>query len=159
GNASASVAAAKVGNSLGASGVGGTVATPVLFKTDGSLDYYFRCLYVCLAWGIDVLNMSLQFTTSEFWFPTTAWDSNFQYAFDAGLNMVAAAGNSGTRLPEDDNPRPAPRTPGTITVGALDDANQAKGYSNYGSSITVWAPTDIPVIPDENSPFGSTFAG
>jgi hypothetical protein len=159
GNKSASVAAAKVGNGVGASGVGGTVATPVLFKTDGSLDYYFRCLHVCLAWGLDVLNMSLDFTTSEFWFPTTAWDSNFQYAFDAGLIMVAAAGNSGTRLPEDDNPRPATRTPGTITVGALDGTNQSQSYSNYGSSINVWAPTDIPVIPDENSPFGSSFGG
>jgi Subtilase family len=159
GNKSASVASAKVGNGVGASGVGGTVATPVLFKTDGSLDYYFRCLHVCLAWGLDVLNMSLDFTTSEFWFPTTAWDTNFQYAFDAGLIMVAAAGNSGTRLPEDDNPRPATRTPGTITVGALDGANQAQSYSNYGSSINVWAPTDIPVIPDDNSQFGSTFGG
>lgn len=160
GNGTASVAAAKVGNNLGASGVGGTVAMPVLFKTDGSLDYYFRCLHVCLAWGIDVLNMSLQFTYSpEWWFPTSAWDSNFQYAFDAGLIMVAAAGNNSTRLPEDDNPRPATRTPGTITVGALDGGDQAQGYSNYGSSINVWAPTDIPVIPDENSQFGSSFGG
>ncbi len=153
------MAAAKVGNGLGASGVGGTVARPVLFKTDGSLDYYFRCLHVCLAWGLDVLNMSLTFTGPEFFFPSTAWDLNFQYAFDAGLIMVAGAGNDHKRLPEDDNPRPATRTPGTITVGALDGADQPKSDSNYGSSINVWAPTDIPVIPDENSPFGSTFAG
>ncbi|MGH8549723.1 MAG: S8 family peptidase [Methylococcales bacterium] len=159
GNGSASVATAKVGNSIGASGVGGTVAKPVLFKTDGSLDYYFRCLYLCVGWGLDVLNMSMEFTTSEFWFPTTAWDNSFQYAFDAGLIMVAAAGNEGIRLPEDDNPRPATRTPGTITVGALDGANQPKSYSNYGSSVNVWAPTDIPVIPDENSQFGSSFGG
>jgi hypothetical protein len=159
GNKSASVAAAKVGNGLGASGVGGTVARPVLFKTDGSLDYYFRCLHVCLAWGLDVLNMSLQFTGPEFFFPSTAWDMSFQYAFDAGLIMVAGAGNNAIRLPEDDNPRPATRTPGTITVGALDGADQAQSYSNYGSSINVWAPTDIPVIPDENSPSGSTFSG
>jgi hypothetical protein len=65
--------AARIGNFQGAAGVGGTVATPVLFKTDGSLDYYFRCLHVCLAWGIDVLNLSLSHVEdAEFWFPTTA---------------------------------------------------------------------------------------
>jgi len=164
GNGSASVATAKVGNGLGAAGVGGTVATPVLFKTDGSLDYYFRCLQVCLAWGLDVLNMSISHSEdAEFWFPTTAWNNNFQYAFDAGLIMVAAAGNDFARIPEDKNVRPATRTPGTITVGALDTPlngiERPKDYSNYGSSINVWAPTDIPVMPDENSQFGSTFGG
>src|SRR5207237_407438 len=73
GNGSATVAAAKVGNGMGAAGVGGTVAQPVLFKTDGSLDYFFRCLQVCLAWGIDVLNMSLTYDVEigagEFFFP------------------------------------------------------------------------------------------
>jgi subtilase family protein len=164
GNASASVATAKVGNGLGAAGVGGTVATPVLFKTDGSLDYYFRCLQLCLAWGLDVLNMSISHSEdAEFWFPTTAWNNNFQYAFDAGLIMVAAAGNDFARIPEDKNVRPATRTPGTITVGALDTplngVELPKDYSNYGSSVNVWAPTDIPVIPDENSQLGSSFGG
>jgi hypothetical protein len=162
GNGSASVAAAKVGNRLGAAGVGGTVARPVLFKTDGSLDYFFRCLQVCLAWGIDVLNMSLthdvESGAGEFFFPTTAWDNSFQYASDSGLIMVASAGNDNTRLPEDSYVRPATRTPGTITVGAL-DGDQAKPYSNYGSSIDIWAPTDIPVIPNENDPFGATHGG
>ena len=159
GNGTASVAAAPVGNSLGAAGVGGTVAIPVLFKTDGSLGYYFRCLQLCLAWGLDVLNMSLNITAPEWLFPTSAWNASFQYAFDSGLIMVAAAGNSGDRLPQDDNPRPATRTPGTITVGALDGNYQPQSYSNYGSSINVWAPTDIPVIPDENSQFGRQFGG
>lgn len=159
GNGSASVATAGVGNGIGASGVGGTVAKPILFKTDGSLDDFFRCLYLCVGWGLDVLNMSISHTEPEIIFPTTAWDNAFQYAFDAGLIMVAAAGNDGKRLPEDDNPRPATRTPGTITVGALDGANQAKSYSNYGSSLNVWAPTDIPVIPDANNPFGTSFSG
>ena len=61
GNASASVATARIGNFQGAAGVGGTVATPLLFKTDGSLDYYFRCLHVCLAWGIDVSSHGKKF--------------------------------------------------------------------------------------------------
>jgi hypothetical protein len=106
GNASASVATARIGNFQGAAGVGGTVAPPVLLKTDGSLEYYFRCLHVCLAWGIDVLNMSLSHVEdAEFWFPTTAWNNNFRYALEAGLVMVAAAGNNYARIPEDQNRR------------------------------------------------------
>jgi hypothetical protein len=163
GNGSASVAAAKVGNALGAAGVGGSVAQPVLFKTDGSLDYFFRCLHYCLAWGVDVLNMSLTHDVEngagEFFFPTTAWDSNFQFASDNGLIMVASAGNDQTRIPEDSYVRPATRTPGTITVGALDGANNAQSYSNYGSSVDIWAPTDIPVIPNDNFPSGTTHGG
>ena len=164
GNASASVATARIGNFQGAAGVGGTVATPVLFKTDGSLDYYFRCLHVCLAWGIDVLNMSLSHVEdAEFWFPTTAWNNNFRYASEAGLIMVAAAGNSYARIPEDQNIRPATRTPGMITVGALDQPKNgveiAKDYSNHGSSVTIWAPTDVWAIPDDNNPTGSSFGG
>ena len=164
GNASASVATARIGNFQGAAGVGGTVATPVLFKTDGSLDYYFRCLHVCLAWGIDVLNMSLSHVEdAEFWFPTTAWNNNFRYASEAGLIMVAAAGNNYARIPEDQNIRPATRTPGMITVGALDQPKNgveiAKDYSNHGSSVTIWAPTDVWAIPDDNNPTGSPFGG
>lgn len=164
GNASASVATARVGNNQGAAGVGGTVATPVLFKTDGSLDYYFRCLHVCLAWGIDVLNMSLAHVEdAEFWFPTTAWNNNFRYASRAGLIMVAGAGNNYARIPEDQNIRPATRTPGMITVGALDQPKDgveiAKDYSNHGSSVTIWAPTDVWAIPDDNNPTGKPFGG
>lgn len=163
GNASASVAAAKVGNALGAAGVGGSVARPVLFKTDGSLDYFFRCLQVCLAWGIDILNVSLTYDVGngagEWFFPTTAWNNSFQFASDSGLIVVASAGNDSNRLPEDSYVRPATRTPGTITVGALDSSDQAMGYSNFGASVDIWAPTDIPVIPNENFLAGTTAGG
>jgi len=159
GNGSASVATAGVGNRTGAAGVGGTVASPVLFKTDGSLDQYLTCLSRCLSLGIDVLNISLGMSATELFFPTSIWDDNFKFATDHGLIVVASAGNGGRRLPDEDNIRPATRTPGTITVGAVNNAGQAQSYSNYGSSVNVWAPTDIPVIPDENNPKGSIFSG
>ena len=55
--------------------------------------------------------------------------------------MVASAGNDGEKLPEDLAILPATRTPGVITVGALNaDGNTARGASNYGSSVDVWAP-------------------
>jgi Subtilase family len=163
GNGSASVAAAKVGNALGACGVGGSVARPVLFKTDGSLAYFFRCLEVCLGWGIDILNVSLAYDVEsgagEWYFPTSVWNRSFQFASDHGLIVVAGAGNDGNRLPEDSYVRPATRTPGTITVGAVDGSDRAQSYSNFGASVDIWAPTDIPVIPNENYPTGTTHGG
>jgi hypothetical protein len=159
GNGVASVATAPVGNALGAAGVGGTVARPVLFKSELSVSQIYRCLQVCLAWGVDVLNMS--FTIENFLvdLSTDAWNNAFQFASDNGLIMVAAAGNDSTRLPEDGDPRPATRTPGTITVGALNGL-QPRSDSNYGSSIDIWAPgTGLPAMPDPNNPNGLPFSG
>src|SRR5262249_2559457 len=57
-------------------------------------------------------------------------------------------------------PRPATRTPGTITVGALDTDDTARGDSNYGSSVDIWAPgTGLPVMPAPDSPQGSLKSG
>jgi subtilisin family serine protease len=58
------------------------------------------------------------------------------------------------------NVRPATRTPGVITVGALDAGDNAAGYSNYGSSVNIWAPgNNIPVVPDRDNPNGSQQSG
>jgi hypothetical protein len=160
GNAVASVACAAVGNGQGTAGVGGTVARPVMFKSELSISQIFRCLQVCLAWGVDVLNMSFAKTSWELVFPTTSWNRSFQFAADNGLILVAAAGNSTLNLPDDDNVRPATRTPGTITVGALNAGDTAASYSNYGSSIDIWAPGDnLATAPDPGNPNGSAQSG
>lgn len=150
GNGVASTAAAAVANNLGAAGSGGTVATPVFFRSDLSVDKTLRGVRICAAWGIDVLNMSFGIKAGwELFFPTTAWNNAFQFAFDNDVVMIAAAGNDGEDLPDDSNIRPATRTPGVLTVGALDTNDNARGDSNYGSSVGIWAPgTDIPVAPD-----------
>ncbi len=160
GNGVASVACASVGNGQGSAGVGGTVARPVMFKSELSVSQIFRCLQVCLAWGVDVLNMSFGKTSWELTFPTTSWNRSFQFAADNGLILVASAGNSTLNLPDDDNVRPATRTPGTITVGALDGNNSAAPYSNFGSSIDIWAPGDnLATAPDPDNPNGSPQSG
>ncbi len=164
GNGVASAAAGTVGNLAGAAGAGGTVAWPVPFKTDGSCSQFLRCLQVCLAWGLDVLNMSLSFSTWELVFPTGSWNDAFQFATDHGLVMIAAAGNDDEELP-DHNIRPATRTPGVITVAALEtDENggytRKASFSNYGSSVSIWAPgTGVPVAPDPNHADIHTIAG
>jgi hypothetical protein len=164
GNGVASAAVAKVGDSQGAAGSGGTVGRPVFFKSDLSTDQIYRCLQYCTAWGLDVLNMSFSMRRVELFFNTSAWDQAFQFATDQGLIAVAAAGNGdsdsvGQELPDYDV-RPATRTPGVITVGALDVSDNATPYSNYGSSVTIWAPGDnIPVGPDDLNRSGSTASG
>ena len=160
GNGVASVAVAPVGNGLGIAGTGGSVARPVFFKTELSVSQILRCLQVCLAWGVDILNMSFSKTAWELVFPTSSWDRSFQFAADNGLILVASAGNDSLNLPGDSNPRPATRTPGTITVGALDSNYNAAGFSNYGASVDVWAPgVDLSVAPDPNNPNGSLASG
>jgi hypothetical protein len=162
GNAVASTAAAAVNNSLGAAGSGGTVATPMFFQTDYSITQTLRCVKICAAWGIDVLNMSFGFWGHpETFFSNGIWDRNFQFAFDNGVVMVAASGNFGIELPEDDmHIRPATRTPGVLTVGSIDPSDNAVSTSDYGSSVWLWAPgTNIPVAPDQNSPAGSLVSG
>jgi hypothetical protein len=159
GNAVASAAVAAVGNQAGAAGAGGTVALPAFFKTDLSLSQIFTCLNTCAAWGLDVLNMSFSIESWELFFPTSSWDKAFQWAADNGVVLVAAAGNDGEELP-DLNVRPATRTPGVITVGALDQNDQAADFSNYGSSVTIWAPgVNVPVAPDQDNPGGSFKSG
>ena len=162
GNAVASTAAAVVNNSLGAAGSGGTIATPMFFQTDYSITQTLRCVKICAAWGIDVLNFSFGFWGHpETFFSNGIWDRNFQFAFDNDVVMVAASGNFGVELPGDDKHiRPATRTPGVLTVGSIDSADNAAPSSDYGSSVWLWAPgTNIPVVPDQNNPTGSLVSG
>jgi subtilisin family serine protease len=147
GNHVASAATAGVGNKIGAAGSGGTVARPIFFRSRMTKDETLRCLKYCTAWGIDILNMSFKFECVEFFFDTSGWNDAFTFAIANGVVPVAAAGNQGRDLP-DYNIRPATRTPGAITVGALDGDNAA-GYSNYGSSISIWSPAILPVTQDD----------
>lgn len=159
GNAVASAAVAALGNNAGAAGSGGTVALPAFFRTQLDHDEIYRCLQTCAAWGIPVLNMSFTIHAWEAVFPTSNWNEAFQFAADNGVIVVAAAGNDGEELP-DYNVRPATRTPGVITVGALAGDYSAAGYSNYGSSVDIWAPGDnIPVAPDPDNLAGGFSSG
>jgi hypothetical protein len=160
GNCVASVATAVVGNSVGAAGSAGNVATPFLLRSDFSVTQILRCVKICAAWGIDVLNMSFGiWGTPEISFPTSLWDKTFQFAFDHDVVMVAAAGNFGQELPDGElHVRPATRTPGVLTVGALDTNDGPRSDSDYGSSVWLWAPgTGIPVAPFPSAPQGATF--
>lgn len=162
GNGVVSLAAATVNNQQGAAGAGGTVAFPVLMKYGGDIFSVMRGVKICGLWGIDVVNMSFGVGPQTIWdsFPDSDWVNAFQYAVDRDVVIVVAAGNSAYRLP-DKWVRPATRTPGVITVGALAADNvTARADSNYGPSVTLWAPgTLLPVMPDGDDPIGRRISG
>ncbi|CAM1500611.1 Fc.00g097730.m01.CDS01 [Cosmosporella sp. VM-42] len=67
---------------------------------------------------------------------TAALNDAVQAATDAGLTVVVAAGNSG-----DDASFYSPSSaPSAITVGAVDPTNFRTWFSNYGSSVDIFAP-------------------
>lgn len=184
-NKVAGLAFGGVNNGVGRAGAGGTVAFPIALGTSYFLEEVMYGLRICAAWSIDVVNMSFMMTTSSFgedaptiWpfngFPTSEWDKVCQFAVDNGVVMVASAGNDQLHLPDDAVVRPATRTPGVITVGALDRDPVTNTYtkawtepnsgpesgSNYGSSVAIWAPgAGMPCIPDGDNPNGSAPSG
>ena len=125
------------------------------------------------AWGIDVINMSFSIEPSfgflgigddfdEFQdiggdFDEDAFNGMFRWAADNGV-IVCAAGNDRRELPDYDL-RPATRTPGTVTVGAL-DGDVAWGKSNFGSSVDIWAQgANVHVGPIPGPPFVTLQSG
>jgi hypothetical protein len=82
----------------------------------------------------------------------------FRWAADNGVIIVCAAGNDRRELPDYDL-RPATRTPGTVTVGAL-DGDVAWGKSNFGSSVDIWAQgANVHVGPIPGPPFVTLQSG
>jgi hypothetical protein len=159
GNKVASAAVAAVGNEIGSAGAGGTVGRPVFFRSRLTDDEVLRCLKYCTAWGLDILNMSFTIhVESEFFFGTSAWNDAFNFAIAHGVVPIAAAGNQGRELP-DYNVRPATRTPGAITVAGHNLDGSTWDGSNYGSSVTIWAPQPVWVVPDGDSNGALTQAG
>ncbi|BBY73496.1 hypothetical protein MPRF_03950 [Mycolicibacterium parafortuitum] len=149
-------------HTAGVAASGGSAARPLLMRFD-DIASLMRGIRICAAWGVDVVNMSFTITTSEwseFWsFPDTDWVNTFRFAERSGVVMVAAAGNDGRKLP-DARIRPATRTPGVITVGALDsDEESAADWSNHGSSVAIWAPgTAVAVGRDGATADGTSFS-
>ncbi|AXJ09948.1 S8 family serine peptidase [Arthrobacter sp. PM3] len=156
----ASSAAAAVGNVAGAAGSGGSVARACYFYDDRSADSAKTAMIRCTQWGIPFVVYSGGFTSVEFFFGTSAWNDTFNWAADNGVLMIASAGNDNISLPDDSVLRPATRTPRALTVGALNDDGTKAGFSNYGSSVGLWAPgVNIPVVPTPMSLTGSLPSG
>ncbi|MFI7588848.1 S8 family peptidase [Spongisporangium articulatum] len=140
----ASVAAAPHDDRVGVAGAGGQVAVP-WFGSIG-VDSFSMATAVLwsTAWGADVINISRGGLVEGLlakWSYAETVATAFEWARDQGVVMVVAAGNDDKRLPDYDV-RPATRTPGVITVGALDGNVRWYGGpsvgSNFGESVDIW---------------------
>lgn len=80
--------------------------------------------------GKAVINMSLGGGTS------TAFNNAVEAAYQAGVVTVVAAGNQGRDVGSDS---PASATH-AITVAAVDNNDSQASYSNFGSSVDIYAP-------------------
>jgi len=114
----------------------------------------------CTQWGIPIVVYAGEFSSTEAFFGTSAWDDTFNWAADNGTIMFAAAGNNNRNLPDDAVQRPATRTPRTLTVGATNVDGTKASFSSWGSSVNVWAPgVQIPVGPTPTATGGTSVSG
>ncbi len=149
GNDSASVATSTLDNQYGAAGTGGQVARPFMFRIDMSFMQIGWAIRTATGWGADVISMSLGAACGDIFCEMakelTGLHPALRAARDGNVVTVAAAGNDGEAVGGG-----TPCTgPSVICVGALsNNSNQAIGYSNYGSGVDIFAPTNIPVMPN-----------
>jgi hypothetical protein len=161
GNSATGAAVGLVNNRAGAAGTGGLVADPMLFHIKTSIDQQKWALATARAWGADVISMSFG-AGCDYWCRWgeryIGYDKELERVKAAGIVMVASAGNNGQNVDEE-YVHPC-NYDGVICVGALnDDANTPQGYSNYGGSVDIWAPTNFPVMPDPANMSVHSFGG
>jgi hypothetical protein len=95
-----------------------------------------EALYWAVDYGADIINMSLSF--QEGYAPSEDLSDAIEYAADAGVIMIGAAGNSGAEFVS----WPA-ASPYVIAVGAttpVDGSMEPTDYSNLSSRIDMTAP-------------------
>lgn len=158
GNRSASTAAAPIDNFAGAAGTGGQVAEPVLFNIDGSLGSMIAAVRSLKPWGVKVASISISRSCNAdcrrqkdlakfFGGAAYDYDGAYEAAIGDGVVIVAAAGNDNVNV-NAQSEEPC-WLHGVICVGALADGRNTKiSYSNYGDGVDIWAPTNIPSMPD-----------
>lgn len=123
-------------NPIGVVGVGPAAdlyAVKVLNKRgSGWVSDIIEGLQWCVDNDIDVVNMSLGSKSSS-----TTFGEAVQATLDAGVVVVAAAGNSG---PGDNTVEYPGAYPGVIAVGATDSSDDIASFSSRGPQVTIAAP-------------------
>lgn len=130
----AGIAAAATNNSLGVAGVGynASLVNVKVLGDDGS--GYYSWIASCLVWAADngakVVNMSLGGS-----FNSKTLEAAVNYAWDKGVVLAAAAGNSGS------SSRLYPAYyQNVIAVAATDQNDKKASWSSFGSWVDVAAP-------------------
>ena len=155
GTGAAGVATGIMNNSLGYAGTGSLIATPILFKVNGTRSNRNRAVRTAVAWGAHVVSMSFSGDCNQACRIYDRDHTPFADAVNAGSRIVfvAAAGNGrGNPAAGYDVGDPSFVHPciedHVICVGAVGEspALTLMPYSNFGARVTVFAPTNLPVM-------------
>jgi subtilisin family serine protease len=111
---------------------------------NGSYDNIIKGITYAVNQGADVINMSLAGSQG-----TQALREAVKFAHDAGVVVVAAAGNSNSSVAY-----PAAYDEFVIAVGAVRFDNSRAGYSNFGPEIDLMAPGGDVDRDDNNDKYG-----
>jgi hypothetical protein len=148
GNAVFSVAAARPNNSFGSAGVGGTVAIPMLMRTDMSFWTWADGIRSAMLRGASVVNLSVGgscgWLCDLFLNIPEQINGSALFAVANGTIVVAAAGNNGIDL-TGGHLQPCTSL-GTICVGAVND-DKSNAF-NFGAPVDIWAPMVKLATPD-----------
>ena len=173
GNNTVSVALATLNNEAGAAGLGGQVADPYLSLFDGTDSAAAAGILNSEGESADIINMSFG-GDCNFWcragHSLGVIDSIFDSALDSGILLVAAAGNNAVDAGANDVwpcYYSSGAGNGVYCVGALGSTTDgfgfflkatggAESYSNFGTTVNVWAPTNIHAMPNGSSGGGLT---
>ncbi len=130
----AGIVAASTNNSLGVAGLGYNAALINVKVLDDSGSGYYSWITNCITWAADngarVINMSLGGPSKS-----KTLENAINYAWNKGVVIVAAAGNSGNSSPT----YPAYYTR-VIAVAATDSNDNKASWSSYGRWVDVAAP-------------------
>jgi hypothetical protein len=151
GNGSAGVATGGFDDGKGMAGTGGQVASPVLLDMAGDDITVMEAIGYAGARGARVINLSFggacngicRFGRELDGYEAMVMSVAAQHA------LIASAGNDNENV-DDVHTYPCV-LPGVICVGAAMEDGMAAGYSNHGTGVTLFAPTNIPVMPDGQS--------
>jgi serine protease len=133
------IVAADAGNGIGVEGVApGAMVLPVrVLGNDGSgsTDDVIKGIDYAIGRHVDVINLSLGSDVPLLGGSTPEFDQAIDRALNAGIVVVAAAGNSG--VPACDQPSGEGRL---LCVGAVDSNGNRAVYSNFGTGLGISAP-------------------
>ena len=155
----ASVAFGVMNNGRGAVGTGSLVSDAMYFKIDFTEGQELSAVRTANAWGADVINES--FGKHCGWFCRMdregVFYSGYALPIVTGKIIVAGAGNNGEDA-LDEHFQPC-QISGVLCVGAIDNGTNTSSYSNWGSTVGIWAPDNILVGADGANPGTSPFGG
>ncbi len=97
----------------------------------GSYTAIANAIYYAVDHGADVINMSLGGSSDSY-----VLEDAVEYAYNNGVTVFAAAGNSGNDLPH----YPSSYNNYVISVGATNYTKELPSYSNYGADVDIVAP-------------------